>query len=289
MLANVTRRDDFIPEIQRPGPVAEEEDDGLSGIDGRLERALGPAGGVEDQRVGLGEVRQGGQLVRVPHAGHGEELDGEVGLGLQFRQVRLDAAEFGVGVGLGLDAAPRPPTALFAPTVGGVGQDGFDNEGFAGRGGLGGLGGGLADGRVGAAGQRGRSKRHARRLEELTARDAVRIVPGGAHTTPSLVGRTTRRRIGSSHRTPSLPGPGSSFGGRTEDGAFSDPAGGRSGPAPVYGLRGGTSSHRRSCHDLRATSANWTPLAPSSRFHGKGSSAATCRRNNSHWTLKAPS
>ena len=38
---------------------------------------------------------------------------------------------------------------------------------------------------------------------------------------------------------------------------------------------------------LQPSSASWTPLAPSSRFHWKGPPSTTWRRNSSHSTLKA--
>ena len=50
---------------------------------------------------------------------------------------------------------------------------------------------------------------------------------------------------------------------------------------------GGTSTQARRCQDSRPFSASCTPLAPSNKFQGKGSSQTTWRRNSSHCTLKA--
>jgi hypothetical protein len=54
-----------------------------------------------------------------------------------------------------------------------------------------------------------------------------------------------------------------------------------------YFTSGSTVTHLRSAQLLRPSSANWTPLAPRRRSHGKGSSTTMWRRKSSHWILKA--
>mgnify|MGYP007100544624 CR=1 FL=1 len=51
--------------------------------------------------------------------------------------------------------------------------------------------------------------------------------------------------------------------------------------------RGSTGTQARFRQLSKPRSANWTPLAPSSRFHLNGSSFTTWRRNSSHCALKA--
>ena len=49
----------------------------------------------------------------------------------------------------------------------------------------------------------------------------------------------------------------------------------------------GNSTHLRVCQDSMPFSANCTPFAPARSVHGNGSSATTCRRNNSHCARNA--
>jgi len=196
VLAEEARRDDLVPQVQRPRLVADEEDDGLAGGEGRLERALRAAGRVDQQGIGRVQVRDGLELVRVPHGRNRQNLEGEVGAGLEGGQFRLDALDLSVGVGLRLDAAPRTPTPFRPPPIRAVGEDRLDDKGLPRRDRF--LHRGTSDGLVGAASQGGRTEHHARGLQKRATRDTARIA-ALAPTAAVPVGRIRAGMVVSGH------------------------------------------------------------------------------------------
>ena len=89
-----------------------EEDHFLAGLAELAVDVRRPAGGVEDDRVSPFQVGDRLQLVLIADRGGRQELDREIGRGLQLVQFALDPRRLGFGVLLGLNPAPRAPAGL---------------------------------------------------------------------------------------------------------------------------------------------------------------------------------
>ena len=107
---------DLVPEIHRPGPVAEEHHVRLLRRRQRLQPVDRAARGVDQEHVG---VNGGGcrGLCVAADAGQGQHFHAEIGLGGQLLQFLFNALGLLVHVGRGLQTAVGPPTGRLAPLM----------------------------------------------------------------------------------------------------------------------------------------------------------------------------
>ncbi len=65
MLTQVPGADDFVPEVDRPGPIADEDDQVFAELPRCSEGIAPTAGGIEEDRVGAANCLHGGEFTRI--------------------------------------------------------------------------------------------------------------------------------------------------------------------------------------------------------------------------------
>jgi len=100
--------------IERLGKEAAEDDRVLAQLDDGLAKAAEPviARRIKQEHVGRGQVRHGVELAGIAHEGYGEELHRKISRCLEPGQLGGNVHRLAIGILLGLNAAPDPPTGL---------------------------------------------------------------------------------------------------------------------------------------------------------------------------------
>ncbi|MCK7527661.1 MAG: hypothetical protein MZV64_63665 [Ignavibacteriales bacterium] len=108
--------------------MAAEEDPVLARLVQGVEDVHPAAGRVDEEDLGFGDVPEAGDVRGLTDRGDRQELDRELRLLGQGRELALDAGGLGAGVRFRRDPAPRTPARLGPALRDLVDQDGLDLE-----------------------------------------------------------------------------------------------------------------------------------------------------------------